>query len=75
MDKIFVEIGDVIDAVVRVLSGGEVSRLCEASAGKNKEDGFRAALMMTPLLLMRGCKKYRMIEEQHGNSAPAVKDK
>lgn len=56
--QIFIDIGDVANSLVDFIGSDDYNRILNSTYGSTKEDGFKSALMIAPLIILSNCKKY-----------------
>lgn len=56
--KIFVEVGDIANTLVSFIGCDDYNRIFNSTNGSTKEDGFKSAFMVIPLIIMANCQKY-----------------
>ena len=58
MRKIYIEIGEASNVIVKWIQSGEYKNILEACRGESKEDGFIGACMTLPAILLYKCTNY-----------------
>ena len=53
--KAWIEIGDATNKIIEWIASGQYRDMMEATVGDTKDDGFRAACMLLPSVLMTKC--------------------
>ena len=53
--KVFVDVGDISNMLVRFIASGEYKTILDALNGDTKEDGFKGALYIVPSLILANC--------------------
>ena len=56
--KLFFEIGEVANMLLRFVTSDNYSTVVDALNGETKEDGFRGAIFIVPSLIIANCKSY-----------------
>lgn len=56
--KVFVEVGDIANAMIRFIASEDYHRVFNSTYGTTKEDGFKAGLMNAPMIILANCEKY-----------------
>ena len=56
--KVFIEIGEMTNELVKWLNSGEYKTILESLNGETKEEIFRATCMILPSIILAKCQKY-----------------